>query len=155
MKKAVLPIIILAVAIGLGYSWILIKMPSTQKTATPQTSRQATPPMDSSLDQPTVVSTSPTALNGANAKPALPAIEYVEIANSAFVPESVTIKKGTVVKWTNDDTAQHTVTSDDAYFQSPALNQTDGFTFTFDQPGTYTYHCSIHPSMHGTVIVTD
>jgi len=77
-----------------------------------------------------------------------------------FSPDVVTvfIGKNNTVFWTNDDTAPHTVTSDTAgIFDSgstgPLTTQGGTFQFTFTTPGTYTYHCSFHAWMQGTVIV--
>jgi len=81
----------------------------------------------------------------------------VAIKNFAFDPSSLTVKSGTVVKWTNQDGAPHTIVSDTsspATFSSDSLSSGASYSFTFTQPGTYTYHCSIHPSMKGTIIVT-
>jgi plastocyanin len=77
----------------------------------------------------------------------------VAMKSLAFDPESVTIKAGESVTWTNQDSASHTVVGDNGEFQSGDLAKGAGFTFTFDKAGTYTYHCSIHPSMKGTVVV--
>jgi plastocyanin len=58
------------------------------------------------------------------------------------------------VKWGNGDAISHTVTQDGG---TPLFNQglAKGatFTFSFTQAGTYTYHCSIHPSMTGSIVV--
>ena len=81
----------------------------------------------------------------------------VVIKNFAFDPSTLTVKSGTVVKWANQDGAPHTIVSDTgspAAFSSDSLSSGASYTFTFTQPGTYTYHCSIHPSMKGTIIVT-
>jgi plastocyanin len=80
----------------------------------------------------------------------------VTIKNFAFDPSSLTVKTGTEVTWTNLDSVQHTVVSDTgslAAFSSDPLPTGASYRFTFTKPGTYTYHCSIHPSMKGTVIV--
>ena len=81
----------------------------------------------------------------------------VVIKNFAFDPSQLTVKTGTVVKWTNQDGAPHTIVSDTgspAAFSSDSLSSGASYTFTFTQPGTYMYHCSIHPSMKGTIMVT-
>lgn len=75
----------------------------------------------------------------------------VTIQNFAFNPESVTISPGDTVKWTNMDSTAHTITGTD--FSSGNLNKGDSYENTFTKAGTYDYHCSIHPSMTGTVIV--
>jgi plastocyanin len=53
----------------------------------------------------------------------------------------------------NGDDIPHTVTTEDRRIKSPVLDTGDKFSFTFDRPGTYTYYCSIHPHMTGTVVV--
>jgi plastocyanin len=81
----------------------------------------------------------------------------VVIKNFAFDPSSLTVKSGAVVKWTNQDGASHAIVSDTGSpvaFSSDSLASGASYSFTFTQPGTYTYHCSIHPSMKGTIIVT-
>jgi len=72
----------------------------------------------------------------------------------AFGPATVTIKVGQSVEWVNDDTANHTVTSDTGLFDSGNEAPGNSYTRKFDQPGTYTYFCKWHPNMKGTVIVT-
>jgi plastocyanin len=78
----------------------------------------------------------------------------VEIANFAFAPGSRSVKVGDSVKWTNQDGATHTVTADDGAFDSGNLANGKSFSFTFDQAGTFAYHCNIHQSMTGKVTVT-
>lgn len=78
----------------------------------------------------------------------------ISIQNFAFSPSSLSISVGTKVTWNNMGSAPHTVTSDSGAFSSSTLSQGQSFTFTFTQPGTYAYHCSIHPSMTSTIIVT-
>jgi plastocyanin len=78
----------------------------------------------------------------------------VTITGSSFSPGSLTVKVGTTVTWTNTSIFDHTVTSDSALFDSGGLGQGGVFTFTFNQAGTFTYHCSYHPGMIGTIVVT-
>lgn len=78
----------------------------------------------------------------------------VSVSNFAFEPQSVTVKVGTTVRWTNQDSARHTITSDAGDWGSGSLSQGETYSRTFTQAGTYTYHCAFHPSMTGTVIVT-
>jgi plastocyanin len=70
--------------------------------------------------------------------------------------QDLAINVGDTVTWTNLDSAQHTVTSDPetpVSIGSASLNQDETFSFTFDTPGTYPYHCTIHPGMTGTITV--
>jgi plastocyanin len=75
------------------------------------------------------------------------------MANLAFSPATLTIKVGTTVTWTNKDSTTHTVISDNGVFQSGNMAPNATFTYTFNNAGTFPYHCSIHPSMKGTVVV--
>jgi plastocyanin len=76
----------------------------------------------------------------------------VSIKNFAFNPGSVTISRGDTVRWTNMDSTAHTVTS--MNFDSGRLEPGNSFEFTFTDPGTVEYHCSIHPAiMQGNVTV--
>jgi plastocyanin len=78
---------------------------------------------------------------------------HVDIEDFAFSPATIEIEAGTTVTWENYDSAPHTVTADDGSFDSGDLAQDQTFSHTFDQPGTYSYSCTIHPNMTGTVIV--
>jgi plastocyanin len=80
--------------------------------------------------------------------------DLVQITNFAFAPAVITVAAGATVTWTNEDTTQHDVFAPPVGLQSPVLNQNDSYAHTFSSPGTYTYICSIHPFMHGTVVVT-
>jgi outer membrane protein assembly factor BamB len=77
----------------------------------------------------------------------------VAIQGFAFSPSPITIFAGQSVTWTNEDPVSHTVTADDNSFTSLALATGATYSHTFAAPGTYTYHCAIHPFMHGTVLV--
>lgn len=80
----------------------------------------------------------------------------VTINGFAFMPASITVPVGTRVVWTNQQPqVSHTVTSDTAgIFDSGTVQTGATFAFTFNQVGTFAYHCNIHPNMHGTVVVT-
>ena len=77
----------------------------------------------------------------------------VSIANFAFDPVTLTIKTGTTVTWTNNDTVAHNVQSDDGSWGSTSLAKGATFTHTFTQAGTFPYHCGVHPKMKATIIV--
>ena len=72
---------------------------------------------------------------------------------SAYVPNPVTVAPGAVVTWSNSDSTTHDVVADGGVFDSGRMNQSGSFSLTFTQKGTYTYHCSIHPTMTGTIVV--
>lgn len=80
----------------------------------------------------------------------------IDVANMAYSPASVTIEQGQTVRWKFDDHGlPHDVAGDgalDGVLQSELLT-TGTYDYTFDEPGTYTYHCTPHPMMVGTVTV--
>jgi plastocyanin len=77
----------------------------------------------------------------------------VSLANFTFSPATLPIKAGTTVTWTNNDSTTHTVTSDNGVFDSGSLAPGATFIYTFNNTGTFAYHCAIHTSMKGTIIV--
>jgi plastocyanin len=79
----------------------------------------------------------------------------VTIVDFAFQPASLEVPAGTTVTWTNSGAAPHTVTADDGTFDSGALQPGSTFSVTFYTPGTFAYHCEIHPNMMATIIVTE
>ncbi|MDD5190694.1 MAG: cupredoxin family copper-binding protein [Dehalococcoidales bacterium] len=77
----------------------------------------------------------------------------VSISNFSFVPGILTVNVGTTVTWTNNDSTTHTVTSDSGVFDSGSIAIGKTYSYTFSTAGTFSYHCSIHPSMKGSVKV--
>jgi plastocyanin len=79
----------------------------------------------------------------------------VTIQKFAFGPSSIVVKVGTTITWTNADDEAHTVFFAFDGSRSPILvNNANVYHKTFTTPGTYPYHCTIHPFMTGTVEVT-
>ncbi|MEO5949999.1 MAG: cupredoxin family copper-binding protein [Candidatus Saccharimonadales bacterium] len=96
--------------------------------------------------------------NTSSSNQAVSTSNTVEIKSYAFNPTPIKVKVGTKVTWTNKDAVAHTVTSDDSSadtFKSDSINQNDTYSYTFTKAGTFTYHCTPHPSMHGTVEVVN
>ena len=85
--------------------------------------------------------------------PALAADTRVTIKDFAFSPATVTVTRGTKVIFKNEDNTVHSVVADDKSFHSPALDTGDEFTMTFDKIGAFPYHCGVHPTMQGRVVV--
>jgi plastocyanin len=82
--------------------------------------------------------------------------DKVTIQDFSFGPATTTVKKGTTVTWTNNDSAPHTVTGSNGKGpQSGNLSKGDTYQYTFDEVGTFDYICSIHPSMTAKVVVTE
>lgn len=77
----------------------------------------------------------------------------VELKDFAFNPKTITVKAGSTVTVTNADLTGHSVTADDASFDSGVLSQGESATVTFDKAGTFGFHCTPHPNMKLTVVV--
>jgi len=91
-----------------------------------------------------------------NAAPAAPAAAAaaVSIDNFTFTPQSLTVKAGTTVTWTNRDDIPHGIAAtNNAFARSRAMDTDQSYSFTFTTPGTYQYFCYIHPHMVGTIVV--
>jgi plastocyanin len=119
--------------------------------------KQTTAPVNETPAAPT----NATSVAQVNETPIIPANETatttegkvveVSIQDFAFKPRSVKISVGDTVKWTNLDSASHTIAGTD--FISEVLSKDGIFSHTFSKAGIYNYRCSIHPSMNGIVIV--
>ncbi len=133
----VLPVVVLAIALGILAGCGSSSSGSSGSSGGPTGSGAAT-------------TGAGTATTGAGRSAIAPA---VTIKNFSFGPSTVTVAVGTTVTWTNTDDAPHTVTARDASFSSPTLSKGKSFSFTFRKAGTYSYLCSIHQYMSGTVVV--
>lgn len=112
--------------------------------------------------------TTPTGPSTSNTAPPSGAASTVTAKLLKFEPEKITVKAGTPVTWKVSDGIAHTVTTGTFTADANGLRsaeQPDGkldmpltkdkeVSFTFDQPGTYTYYCSIHKGMNGEAEVT-
>ena len=110
--------------------------------------------------QPAAGVTAPTTSSSTSAAPASGTAQApaaggadVRIASFAFDQPTLTIGAGQTVTWANTDSVPHTITSDDGKWDSGTIQPGATFRRTFDQPGTYAYHCSMHPYMKATVVV--
>lgn len=78
----------------------------------------------------------------------------VSMKDIKFDPETLTIKPGQTVTWTNDDSLGHDVTGDDFKSGDPgAMESGDTYQHAFKKAGTFKYVCSVHPGMDGTIEV--
>jgi plastocyanin len=78
----------------------------------------------------------------------------VSIANFTFNPQTIRVKTGATVTWTNNDDIPHGIAwSNGGFARSKALDTGESASFTFTTPGTYQFFCYIHPHMVGTVVV--
>jgi plastocyanin len=88
------------------------------------------------------------------APPASTQPNVVSIDNFTFTPQTLTVKAGTTVTWTNKDDIPHGIASDkNAFARSRALDTDDSYSVTFSTPGIYKYFCYIHPHMTGAIVV--
>ena len=84
-----------------------------------------------------------------------PGTTEVKIDNFSCTPATLTVVAGTTVTWTSRDDIPHTVVSadDPKAFKSKVMNTDKKFSLIFNKAGTYTYFCSVHPKMTGTVVL--
>ncbi len=87
--------------------------------------------------------------------PAAAANHSVEIGDGFFGPSELTIAVGDTVTWTNADDSPHTVTDEAGSFDSGNVDAGQTFSFTFTEPGTYTYLCQYHDEMVATITVVE
>jgi amicyanin len=136
---------------------VATEKPVSQPSPTFSTDISATPGMQGMGSMPGMpaMSGSPSATEGGSQAPAAPAgPNEVNIDNFAFAPATLTVKAGTTVTWTNKDEDPHTVVDNGGAFRSEALGSGGTYSFTFPTAGTFDYICSVHPFMHGSVVVT-
>ena len=151
-RGAIAGIIVTVVVLILG-GWFVVANQSddennqTNTESTSQTTEPTSEPNNQNTDTPTDVQTE------------APSQSTVSISDFAFKPASLTVKKGTTVTWTNQDDVQHSVVpdaGDNSDFEGgPLLAKGETYEWTFDNTGTYEYHCGPHPQMTGTVVVTE
>jgi plastocyanin len=150
MKRITLPTLFIVLALmlsscslHLGLSKMLGGGGSAKPAATKHVKATHTPP-------------SPSSQNSTGAQtPAAASGESVTITSGGYQPNLLTVKAGTTVTWTNNDSAAESVTSDTAgLFDSGSLAAGATFKFTFSQAGTFTYHSTTNPALKGTVVVT-
>ncbi len=79
--------------------------------------------------------------------------EQVTISDYEFTPATITVQQGDEVTWTNDGPSSHSATADDDSFDTGVFGAGGSRSVSFDDAGTFTYICTPHPTMEGTVIV--
>ena len=110
--------------------------------SSPAAPSPATPPAPAPAPAPVASSFAVTIPSGAST-----------LGNRAFAPDSLNVTVGGTVTWTNTDSIAHTSTSDASGWNSGSVAPGGRFSFTFQAPGTFPYHCAIHPGMIGTIVV--
>jgi plastocyanin len=85
-----------------------------------------------------------------------PAAGTINIRDMMFTPSQITVKKGATVTWTNNDSTTHTVVDDLSNVGGPHsddIQPGSSYSFKFNKTGSFQYHCTIHSSMRGTIVV--
>lgn len=147
MKKTVIVTVSVFLALGLGLVIWRVQKPDNS-TSTSSVDLQANNTQDNQ---------SGTNNNQTETENALES-NTVKISNFEFTPSKIKIKKGTIVTWTNDDAIRHDVKPDsetEEFKASELLSKGESYSVTFNTVGTYSYHCSPHPYMKGSVEVVE
>ncbi len=84
-----------------------------------------------------------------------PVTNTINVVDYTFSSPTITVTAGTTVTWNSKDVVIHTVTAKDFSFGSGALRPQASFRHVFEKAGIYAYICAIHPTMQGTVVVTE
>ena len=141
--------------IFLAFLTILLVGCSASQPSLPQDNQAAEPTEDAAPavtadSTPDPVQEKETAVEGqAQAAETL----HVSIKSFKFLPADINVNIGDTVVWTNEDSAAHTVESNDGTLESDELSKGDTYKFTFTKAGKSSYICGIHPSMKGSVTV--
>lgn len=142
MNKRVVIIVITVLVLG-GIVGILFMKNPAKAPSEPTNAGTTTTSED---NQDTQAQTNPVATN------------MVEIKDFEYSPGAITVKKGTTVTWTNQDSTRHNIAPDnetDDFKTSDLLARGETYSVTFNTASTYDYNCTPHPYMKGSVIVTE
>ena len=123
--------------------------PASESSSTEQ-SQSESPPSAEEAEAET-----PPGTNEPNAGGEPVRSERVEMIDYEFAPADITIATGGKVTWINQGQQPHNAVADDDTFKTDVLDAGKLASETFDEPGTYSYICTIHPQMKGTIEVTD
>lgn len=150
MNKKIIIYILIVLVIALGAFYFLNK-PQNNST---QMSPASTPSVLAPYAEPTTVPVAsvPSQPSSQPAPAVVPAKTYnVSIINFSFDPGVLNISKGDTVIWTNKDSVPHQIVG--AGLGSSVMGNGQSYTSVFNISGTFDYHCAIHPSMKGSIIV--
>lgn len=129
MKNTIIGIVVIVVIVGIIY----IVSPKT-KTTLPITPEATTQTAQAAAETTKTV--------------------QVEIKNMSFNPSTIKINPGDTIMWTNNDETAHSIVFDDKnLMKSRTLQKGETFGLAYATQGTLTYHCGIHSTMKGKVVV--
>ncbi len=141
MKKSIVLVIIVIVIA------IIVYVFSKNNSAAPMENMQSATPTAETQMQPSGQKVETHAQSSTKVS--------IVISNYTFSPSSITVKKGTIITWKNMDGAPHTITGDINGPASGSLGTGATYSYIFNTPGIFPYHCSIHPGMHGSITVIE
>lgn len=150
MNKTTLGVIFTVLALGAIGAIVAVNSKEDKVPVTPSTVTTSSQPEGHTEE------TATTTQSSASTNDVLSGTVAMDIQNSAFAKPAIKVKKGTKVVWTNQDRVEHDVAPDspsDTFSGSKLLSKGESYEFTFDTTGTYTYHCTPHPFMKGTIEV--
>lgn len=101
-----------------------------------------------------LVSMASAGATDAQTMPGVSMTDDQDIGALRYDPVSVEVNAGDAVTWTNTGSLPHSVSADDASFDSGLISPGDTFSVTFSSPGTFGYHCVAHPWIKGSIVVT-
>jgi plastocyanin len=145
--------------LALRYTSTGCATPSVVATAT-RTATSINSPVSTSLPTATGTIGAPTATSTALAATATPTCQStpgfrdVIIRDYEYWPQqNITVTVGTTVRWLNDGPSPHTATSDTGVWDSGVLDPGQAYQYQTGTPGTFPYHCTLHPGMVGSITV--
>ncbi len=97
--------------------------------------------------------TFPEAVKNATEKADQQNKNIIVMEDNTYSPANLIVKNGQTVTWENKGTMDHTATADDGSFDTRTIVPGQKVVLEFNTPGTYSYHCSFHPDMVGTIVV--
>lgn len=143
-RSTIITLVILTLLVVVAVVGIGLKPDSTPRSPMSNTDTAIPPtPSTSSNNYPPASPTAPK-----------PAAGKITIDNNIFSPPQISIQKGSAVTWTNNDNVAHTVTIDQGEGpMSGDIVPGGTYSYTFNKAGSFQYHCEIHHSMRGTIVV--
>ena len=82
-------------------------------------------------------------------------VATINIGNNAFADSPMTVKVGDAVTFTNNDIVMHTATADDGSFDTGDIAPGDSKVIVLEKARTFSYHCTHHPDMVGSLVVEE
>jgi amicyanin len=151
MNKSIIIAVAAVAVIALGGLGLVLNGNSKSDSTTQKTSTTNSGVNGDSMENMNTTSTQPESTEAVETN-------VVDIKDFSFVPSKIKVKKGTTVTWTNQDSIRHDINPDkdsDIFKASELLAKGETYSVTFDTVGTYTYHCTPHPYMKGSVEVVE